>query len=137
MRRTLVLAVVSVAVLAGCSSTSTRSVSQTGHELDIEPCMTVEDQIVDVEDLETVSPVSCELSAVVLRFPDGSRLELDEAAGTGGLDAGDGRTYGFGSFAIYGVAVFSDIPGEDRTWWGTPEGIRRLQYLEGLVDSYR
>lgn len=135
MRRTLVLLIAAVAVLSGCSST--RSVVQTGHELDIELCSSVEDQIVDVEDLETVSPVSCVLSDVVLRFPDGARLEADEGATPGGLESADGRVYGFGTFDIYGTAVYSDIPGEGRTWWGTPESIRRLQYLEGLVDSYR
>lgn len=105
-------------------------------ESDIEPCVTVEDAIVDVEDLETVTPVSCALSGVSLRFPDGSLLEMDENAGTGSSRSGDGPVYGFGTFGIYGVAVYSDVPGEGRTWWGTPEGIRRLQYLEGLVDSY-
>ncbi|RWZ51181.1 hypothetical protein ELQ90_10410 [Labedella phragmitis] len=134
MRRTLVLTIVAVVVLTGCSS-STRSVVQSGDELDVEPCATVEGQIIDVENLEAETPVSCALPAVVLRFPDGTQLEV--AGGSGSLDAGDGRQYGYGTFDIYGTAVYSDIPGEGRTWWGTPEGIRRLQYLEGLVDSYR
>jgi hypothetical protein len=135
MRRILVLVIVALAVLTGCSST--RSVVQSGEELDVEPCVTLEDQIVDVEDLETASPVSCVLSDIALRFPDGTRLEVDEGTASGSTEAGDGREYGFATFAVYGIAAYSDVPGEDRTWWGTPEGIRRFQYLEGLVDSYR
>lgn len=120
--------------LAACSP-STRVVTSVPSEF-VVPCDLPEDTEIEVDDLPAVSPVVCELRDVQVRFPDGQLVEIDAYSATGSVDIGDGRIYSFGSFDAYGLAVSVERPGEKRLWWGTPEGIRRLQYLEGLVDAY-
>jgi hypothetical protein len=103
---------------------------------DVGPCASFVGETIDVEQLQTESPVTCELGHVLLRFPDGEIIDWGEVSGTGSFDPGDGRIYSYGEFGIHGVAVSSELPGEERLWWGTPEAILRLKYLENLVDSY-
>lgn len=73
---------------------------------------------------------ACSLYGARVEFPDGGSLRVPKVTlsrGHGVASNTDKRDYYVANLGVYGIVASEKVNNQNRRWWGSPEGIQKVQ----------